>query len=131
MSAVTISTVIRPLTYIATCISLPVLRLKSDAPLPHFSAPAGVVVAVAATALSVCLLSNSPRNDAFEAGWQRRWDCWFSLCGANQRRPISAAPNPAPMRNQGSNSCQSDDNSFISAFASRKSSVSNPSVKLS
>lgn len=68
MSAVTISTVIRLLAYIATCISLPVLRLKNDAPLPQFSAPAGVAVAVAATALSVWLLANSPPNDAFGAG---------------------------------------------------------------
>jgi APA family basic amino acid/polyamine antiporter len=67
MSALTISTVIRLLAYIATCISLPVLRLRNVAPLPHFTAPAGVVVAVAATALSVWLLSNSPLNDAPEA----------------------------------------------------------------
>jgi amino acid transporter len=68
MSAVTISTVIRLLAYIATCISLPVLRFRNDAPLPRFSAPAGVAVAVAATTLSVWLLSNSPSNDARAAG---------------------------------------------------------------
>jgi amino acid transporter len=68
MSAVTISTVIRLLAYIATCISLPVLRFRKDAPLPRFSAPAGVAVAVAATTLSVWLLSNSPSNDVRAAG---------------------------------------------------------------
>jgi len=68
MSAVTISTVIRLLAYIATCISLPVLRFRNDAPLPRFTAPAGVAVAVAATTLSVWLLSNSPSNDARAAG---------------------------------------------------------------
>ncbi|HEV8483842.1 MAG TPA: amino acid permease [Blastocatellia bacterium] len=68
MSAVTISTVIRLLAYIATCISLPVLRLRNNAPLPRFRAPAGVAVAVAATTLSVWLLSNSPSNDARSVG---------------------------------------------------------------
>jgi amino acid transporter len=68
MSAVTITTVIRLLSYIATCISLPMLRFRNNAPLPRFSAPAGVAVAVAATALSVWLLSNSPSNDAWSAG---------------------------------------------------------------
>lgn len=64
MSAVTITTVIRLLAYIATCISLPMLRFRKDAPLAGFSAPAGVAVAVAATTLSVWLLSNSPSKDA-------------------------------------------------------------------
>jgi APA family basic amino acid/polyamine antiporter len=68
MSALTISTVIRLLAYIATCISLPVLRFTNNAPRARFNAPAGVSVAVAATALSVWLLSNSTRNDAIEAG---------------------------------------------------------------
>jgi len=60
--------VIRLLAYIATCISLPVLRFRNDAPLRRFSAPAGVAVAVAATTLSVWLLSNSPSNDARASG---------------------------------------------------------------
>ncbi|HXU37773.1 MAG TPA: amino acid permease [Blastocatellia bacterium] len=68
MSALTISTVIRLLAYIATCISLPVLRFRKNAPLPRFNAPAGVSVAVAATALSVWLLSNSTMSEAIEAG---------------------------------------------------------------
>jgi amino acid transporter len=68
MSALTISTVIRLLAYIATCISLPVLRFRNDAPLPRFNAPGGVAVAIAATALSVWLLINSPSNDALAAG---------------------------------------------------------------
>lgn len=68
MSALTISTVIRLLAYVATCISLPVLRIRNIAPMPRFNAPAGVSVAVAATALSVWLLSNSTMSDALEAG---------------------------------------------------------------
>jgi basic amino acid/polyamine antiporter, APA family len=68
ISAVTITTVIRLLVYIATCISLPVLRFKKDSPSPRFRAPAGVALAVGATALSVWLLSNSAANDARAAG---------------------------------------------------------------
>src|SRR5262249_51858947 len=49
MSALTISTLVRLLAYIATCVSLPVLRFKSDAPLARFRAPAGIAVSVAAT----------------------------------------------------------------------------------
>ena len=68
ISALTISTLIRLLVYIATSIALPVLRLRKDAPAPRFIAPAGVAVAVLATMLSVWLLSNSPPNDARVAG---------------------------------------------------------------
>jgi amino acid transporter len=63
MSTLTISTVIRLLCYISTCISLPVLRRKADAPLPRFSAPAGIVVAFLATALSVLVLCNSAAQE--------------------------------------------------------------------
>jgi amino acid transporter len=68
MSALTISAVIRLLSYIVTCIALPVLRIRKDAPAARFSAPAGVAVAIAATTLSAWLLSNSPSNDARAAG---------------------------------------------------------------
>jgi amino acid transporter len=68
MSALTISTVIRLLAYIATCIALPVLRFRTAVPMPRFSAPAGVAVAVAATLLSVWLLSTSPLKDLCVAG---------------------------------------------------------------
>ncbi len=66
ISALTISTVIRLLTYGATCLALPVLRRqRGTAP---FRAPAGMVVAVVATALSGWLLSNSSWYDALAAG---------------------------------------------------------------
>ena len=63
MSALTISTVIRLLAYMTTCIALPVLRFRTDVPMPRFSAPAGIAVAVAAIVLSVWLLSFSPLKD--------------------------------------------------------------------
>ena len=68
ISALTISTVIRLLVYIATCVALPVLRFRKDASAPRFNAPAGAAVAVAAATLSMWLLSNSPSNDARAVG---------------------------------------------------------------
>ena len=63
MSALTISTVIRLLCYISSCIALPVLRWKADAPLPRFRAPAGIAIACLATTLSVWVLSNSAAHE--------------------------------------------------------------------
>jgi amino acid transporter len=63
MSALTISTVVRLMAYISTCVALPVLRLKTDAPLPRFTAPAGIAIACLATTLSVWLLSNSAAQE--------------------------------------------------------------------
>ena len=68
MSTLTISTVIRLLAYVATCVALPVLRSRSDAPLSRFSVPGGVVVSFVATLLSVWLLSSSAAKDATAAG---------------------------------------------------------------
>lgn len=64
ISALTISTVIRLVAYIATCISLLVLRRKVDAPSARFTAPGGAVVAAASIILSIWLLTNSPWRDA-------------------------------------------------------------------
>ncbi|HEX4946541.1 MAG TPA: amino acid permease [Blastocatellia bacterium] len=62
ISALTISTVIRLLAYVATCLALPMLRRQAGA--APFRAPAGTAVAVAATLLSVWLLSNTAWSDA-------------------------------------------------------------------
>ena len=67
MSAVTISTVIRLVSYVITCVALPVLRIRKDVPLPRFTAPLGIAVALAATTLCVWLLSNSSPTDALMA----------------------------------------------------------------
>jgi amino acid transporter len=89
MSALTISTVIRLLAYIATCISLPVLRFRNNTPMPRFNAPAGVSVAVAATALSVWLLSNSTMSDALEAGLAAALGLIVFFVWGNPGRPIA------------------------------------------
>jgi len=59
ISALTISTIIRLIVYIATCAALPVLRRKSEAPPAVFLAPWGRPIAVAAVVLGFWLLSNS------------------------------------------------------------------------
>ena len=59
-----ISTIIRLITYGATCAALLQLRRKPNAPPAAFTAPFGRFAAVAALVLSVWLLSNSSRSDA-------------------------------------------------------------------
>ncbi|HEY0169739.1 MAG TPA: amino acid permease, partial [Pyrinomonadaceae bacterium] len=68
MSALTLSTVARLLAYAATCLALPVLRRRPDAPPAHFRIPGGAAVAVAALALCVWLLSQSTAREARDAG---------------------------------------------------------------
>jgi len=64
IAAVSISAVIRLLTYAATCAALPVLRRNNGAPRAAFIAPGGPILAVAALAFTAWLLSNSTREDA-------------------------------------------------------------------
>jgi basic amino acid/polyamine antiporter, APA family len=55
---VTLSTVVRLVTYLITCGALPVLRRRADAPPALFRMPAGVPVAALAMALCCWLLTN-------------------------------------------------------------------------
>lgn len=64
VSAVAISTIIRLITYAATCAALPVLRRNSAVPRPVFSVPAGSIVSIAALVFSAWLLSNSTWGEA-------------------------------------------------------------------
>ena len=68
ISALTVSTLIRLITYAATCAALPVLRRKSGQPPPAFVAPAGNWLSVAALALVLWLLSSSSWNEALLVG---------------------------------------------------------------
>jgi basic amino acid/polyamine antiporter, APA family len=63
ISALTISTVVRLIAYIATCAALPLLRRHSEAKPPAFRAPAGSFVAVTAVVLGLWLLSNTAANE--------------------------------------------------------------------
>ena len=62
--ALTVSTIARLLAYAATCIALPTLRHKRDAPPAHFTVPGGTIISVAAVLLSIWLLSNSTFYEA-------------------------------------------------------------------
>jgi amino acid transporter len=57
-AALTIATITRLLVYATTCASLPVFRLRSDAPEAKFVAPFGTVAAVLSLLLIVWLLTN-------------------------------------------------------------------------
>jgi len=59
VSALTISTIVRLVAYMATCLALPALRRRSDVPAPAFFTPAGWLVSAGAIALGVWLLSNT------------------------------------------------------------------------
>jgi amino acid transporter len=60
-----ISTIIRLLTYAATCAALLRLRRQPDAPPAAFTAPFGGLAATLALVLAVWLLTNSTRSDAW------------------------------------------------------------------
>jgi APA family basic amino acid/polyamine antiporter len=68
LSALTISTITRLLTYAAACAALPALRRKSDTPEAAFTAPGGVAVAAAGLGLCAWLLSNSAWNEVRAVG---------------------------------------------------------------
>jgi amino acid transporter len=59
VSALTISTIVRLVAYMATCAALPVMRRRIELPPASFSAPAGPLISAGAIALGVWLLSNT------------------------------------------------------------------------
>jgi APA family basic amino acid/polyamine antiporter len=63
VTSLTISTVIRLITYAATCVALPVLRNKTDAPPAAFRAPAGIAAAIGAVLLCGWLVTSSTQRD--------------------------------------------------------------------
>ena len=62
--ALTVSTIARLLAYAATCIALPTLRHKPNAPPAQFIVPGGTIISVIAVLLSIWLLSNSTFYEA-------------------------------------------------------------------
>ena len=63
VTALTISTISRLLTYGAVCVALPVLRRRADVEPATFVLPGGLAIPVAAVALTGWLLSNSSRTE--------------------------------------------------------------------
>jgi amino acid transporter len=65
--ALTISTIARLLAYAGTCLALPVLRKRKDAPPAIVSIPGGVVISALAVLLCMWLVSNSSLKEARDA----------------------------------------------------------------
>jgi amino acid transporter len=65
---ITLSTIARLVTYLATCSALPLLRRRPSAPAATFRMPGGVFVAVAGVVLCLWLLSNSTLREARDTG---------------------------------------------------------------
>jgi basic amino acid/polyamine antiporter, APA family len=64
---VTLSTVVRLVTYFATCGALPVLRRRATLPSAMYRVPGGTTVAVAGMLVCVWLVSSSTRREARDA----------------------------------------------------------------
>jgi APA family basic amino acid/polyamine antiporter len=62
--ALTVSTIARLIVYIATCVALPTLRRKADAPPALMKIPAGVIISIITVVMSVWLLVNSTAREA-------------------------------------------------------------------
>src|SRR5258705_4569442 len=62
--ALTVSTIARLIVYIATCVALPTLRRKADAPPALMKIPAGVIISIITVVVSVLLLVNSTATEA-------------------------------------------------------------------
>lgn len=67
VAALTISAIARLVTYAVTCAALPVLRRRTDVPVPAFKVRGGPIIAVAALILAVWLLANSTLREAVTA----------------------------------------------------------------
>jgi amino acid transporter len=64
VAALTISAIARLVTYGATCLSLPVLRHRSDAPAAAFRLRGGTTIAILSLLLAAWLLANSTWKEA-------------------------------------------------------------------
>lgn len=67
VAALTISAIARLVTYAVTCAALPVLRRRTDVPVPAFKVRGGPIIALAALILAMWLLANSTLREAVTA----------------------------------------------------------------
>ncbi len=64
LTALTISTIARLVTYGSTCLALPLFRMKTDAPPVRFRVRGGTIIAILSLVLIVWLLANSTLQEA-------------------------------------------------------------------
>ncbi len=69
LASLTISTIARLITYGATCLALPVLRYRRNAPPPVFRLPGGTIIAVLSLLLIIWLLVQIKFEEAQAAGF--------------------------------------------------------------
>ena len=69
LTALTISTIARLVTYGATCLSLPVFRARTDVPAAVFRLPGGTIIAILSLLLIGWLLFNSTPGEAKASAW--------------------------------------------------------------
>jgi APA family basic amino acid/polyamine antiporter len=91
VAALTISAIARLVTYGATCIALPVLRWRNDAPPAGFRLRYGTVIAILALLLAAWLLANSTWQEARAAAIAAAVGLliYFTYRGITQRRTSS------------------------------------------
>jgi APA family basic amino acid/polyamine antiporter len=68
LTALTISTISRLLTFATACLAVPVLRRRSDVPPATFVLPGGVAIPAAAVLLTLWLLSNTTWTETLAVG---------------------------------------------------------------
>jgi amino acid transporter len=91
VSALTISTIVRLVVYMATCAALPVMRRRTELPRPSFSTPAGPLVSAGAIALGVWLLSNTAWAELRVGAVALMIGTAVYLAGARRTRALEAA----------------------------------------
>ncbi len=69
VAALTISTIARLVTYAATCLALPVFRLRRETPAAAFRLPGGSIIAILSLLLIVWLLYNATLNEVRATGY--------------------------------------------------------------
>jgi amino acid transporter len=69
VAALTISTIARLVTYGATCLALPMFRIRRGIPAPAFRLPGGSIIAILSLLLIVWLLYNATLNEVIATGY--------------------------------------------------------------
>ena len=69
VAALTISTIARLVTYAATCLALPVFRIRRETPAAAFRLPGGSIIAILSLLLIVWLLYNATLNEVRATGY--------------------------------------------------------------